>query len=555
MPATSPADYTGIAFWLPTGFGKSMFKQSSDLQISSNAAAHGDTVGVIDEVIGGFRVEATSAGSSPTLALLGTHSSALRFTTAQRLQIINSKSALRFLHIAQLGEVLFWIKFTNGTTGTNEVIFDCNDLTSGGSSAGVSVYRAATTGIMTAFLTRGAASSNVAVNITGPAITDTAWHMCRVKFKPGASACVLYVDGVAGTAGTITGAVPAAGTDAIFDYAFGEKSSSQSSRMAADLGDFILIDGEMAAGDLTHFSSYNPTFSTTAYAHKALAATASLTPNQHTNLFSWFRLTDPLYVRKDATAAGVAGATVVTANADKVHGVANLKTVYTGGHFSRDMVQTGADGICPVWTTALVNGLAGVVWAGNATDPATDNYANENNLTYPQWGYGAKTWLWVARNTDNVVGSHYARATNAGYAVQTGTDYLAHIPIDRGDFLIHTNSQVLDSAVLPHPEGINTYCYRQQGNVGQFAYNGHWGPLVTPLDNFIPIHMGRPKNPLFDLKGSVFESAMWNCWMANPTIDKMARPMIARLAPQPYQYSGSQRRGAMGLGGNLSLSM
>jgi len=543
MPS-SPADYTRIAFWLPTAFGKSMYKQDNTLQISSHTAAHGDAVGIIDEAIGGFRVEATSSPSTPTISLGGGHASGIKFTTAQRLQIVNSKSAFRFIHVAQNATVAFYIKFTNATTGANEFVLDANDGSSGAFTAGLSIYRAGTTGVMNVFLTRGVISFP-ALSLAGPAITDTNWHLVVVKIAQGASASSISVDGST-TTGTITLSAPAAGTDSVYDYAIGEKTSTQANRMAAELGDLIIIDGQIVAGDLTHFSSYNPTFSTTAYAHKALAAGSSLTPNQHTNLHSWFRLTDSTYVRKDATAAGVAGSTVVTANNDYVHGVANLKTVYTGGHFSRDMVQTGADALCPKWITNLVNGLGGVRWAGNSTLPSGSNFTNENNLIYPQWGYGAKTWLWVARNTDSAIGSHYARAANNGYAVQTGSVYET---TGRGDFLIHTNSGVIGTVPLPVPEGINIYCYRQDANVGQLSYNGHWGALVSTLDNFIPVYMGRPKNDGMDLKGSVFESAMWNCWMSDSTIDKMVRPMIARLAPQPYHYSGAlQRRSGIGVG-------
>lgn len=546
--ANSPLDYTGIAFWLPTAFGQAMWREAADGQIANAVTTNGHSVGIIDEPVGACRVESSATANSPTLSTGGTHSSALKFTTSQRLQIKNSKSAFRFFHIAQLGEVLFWVKFTNATTGSNEVVLDANDLTSGSNSSGVSIYRNATTGVMTGFLTKGT-TGTPAVTINGPAITDTNWHLCRVKFKAGSNNCVFYVDGVAGTAGTITGSPPAAGTDTLFDYAIGEKASSQNNRMAAEIGDLIFIDGEIAAGDLTHFSSYNPTFSASALCQQALAAGSSITPNQYTGLYFWKRYTDANYVTKDAAAANVAGSTLVTANNDKVHGVKNLKTVYTGSHWSRDAVQTGADGISPTWKTNIVNSLPAVVWAGNATDPATDNYANEQNLQYDQWPYGAKTWIVAYQNTDSTNGSHLARAANAGYMVQTGSDYTGGTP-PRGDFVCHSNSGVFQTAIVPSPQGVNILVYRQRGPVAQAAINGVWGPLQSGMDNLICVHTGRPKNPLFDLKGSVFEEVLVNAWVPDAPIENIVRPLVSRYGlTYAFASRGSSRiRLGLGLG-------
>lgn len=528
---------SNLRFWLCPAYTAHMYKDSPNTTPpSAHATTDGDTVGAMFEPYTGLELISSGTSNSPTLQSDATRLNSLLFTGGNKnIQCQNSKGAFRFIHVDQSATIIFWFKAVTALASATEIIVDTNSASSGSSSNGFSVYRTANENI--GFILTKGTTGTPAVTITGPVINDTNWHYVVVRIAQGSNACTVAVDGGTATTGTISGA-SSAGADFLYEMQFG-LSGASTAPGSFYLDNFAILEGAIAAGDLTSWLALNPARTSTSQATPSVAG-ASLDPDDVPFLHHWHRMTEI------ATLFQEDGTTAVASADDPVGLVVNKKTAFTSSDWKRNLNQTDATK-CPLWKTNQVNSLGAPLWAGQAHAGGAADFSGENTLVIPTWPDGSFTWIGVYRCTERPSGSHLMARTASEYIVQTSSLYQSGT---RGDCVAHAGGQSATTDFAPDPEGLIIVAYRQDGDINQISMFNVWTDVVTGGGRFSPTHMGRTFRDVelsttWDFFGSMYESIVYAAWLDNGTITKLIRPLVERYAIE----------GVAGLTGNGYRSM
>lgn len=510
----TPRDISGALLFLDTAAGASMWQDENGKSFTtppgpSRPTAVGDNVGYYDEPISGFKLYSGTSGTRPNLASDATINSSLAFASGDNFLILNSAKYFRYWNSNRIGFLLCAVKFEAAGNGVLCTVIDT--INNSGGNVGFNL-RKDTNGQMTFQIGSGTTLATVSSVTT---VEDGAWHYVRVWINGGTLS--MKLDG--GT--TRTGAAGAAvDGDCTNDIKIGQKANG-TGPLLGSLAKLVIGNAtSVSDADYDKWLAYNPSFNTTSPA-RIFAAGNSLAPSEASGLVAHWDFSD---VSKMWTTSGKAAQ--VANDADKIGFVETQQTLPTGcGSLQRQLTQS-TDAKRPAYATNVSNSLGASLWSGTAAAVGSD-YTGENQLILNEKSApGGGTWIVIAKNTDDTLGSHIL---NSGfYLGVAGSGYSN--PTHDGAFLHFTNSTAINSGTMSNPgtDGINIIAVRHEGQLAKMWVNNTYANTAlsgsgteTNAGLFQVVSIGRPAIQNWDMSGNILEIFYYNTHHLDSTIRKL----------------------------------
>ncbi len=518
----TPRDISGALFLLDTAAGASQWQDENGKSFTtppgpSRPTAIGDNIGYYDEPISSFQVYSGTSGTRPNLATDATINASLAFASGDNFLILNSKKYFRYWNSNRIGFLLVAVKFEAGATGVLCTVIDT--INNSGGNTGFNL-RKDTNGQMTAQVAGGTTIATVSSVTT---VEDGAWHYVRVWLNAGTLS--MKLDGGTTRTGVAAAAVDA---DCTNDIKIGQKANG-TGPLLGSLAKLVMGNGtSVSDADYALWLAYNPTLNFSSPA-RIFAAGASLTPDQASHRAMHYDFSDVTKMwTNNAQAVQVANDT------DKIGFIDTHQTLPTGcGSLQRQ--ASAVDAKRPAYATNVSNSLGASLWSGTAVNVGSD-FTGENQLILNEKSApGGGTWIVIAKNTDDTLGSHIL---NSGfYLGVAGSGYSN--PTHDGAFLHFTNATAINSGMMTNAgtNGINIIAVRHEGQTAKMWVNNTYANpalsgsgTITNAGLFQVVSIGRPAIQDWDMAGNILEIIYYSTAHSDSTIRKVVNGLATKYA-------------------------
>lgn len=478
-----------IAFWMATHRTATMFQEggAGGEGVITPTTADDENVGTMYDLGANGLILRSPTGSTtvPKLKSDGTRNSFLLFDGSND-RIVVQNSVKFFYPVTGPSPVfswMFWLKM-NGGDGAHHRIFN----SAVGTGIGIDVSRNTSNKLY--FRVTDGAGTVWEVTSTQNVVVATGWvPVIIIVNGTGASAGRFIISNTEDKTFTVTAG---SSTESSVGNLFIGTRSSSSQFLNGSLGDVIIVNRVITAGEIAEFIAYNPTRSSEDF--------APILANK-------YDFNDNTYIFSDT--AG----TTPAVNGDPVRLVRNMKVSNFGDLFRN--LNSASSGVSPVFRTNIQNGKNCLEWDGVDDTFTFDNTIGEDIG-------GKNTWFLIMKNDDTTFGSHAISGNNAGtvgdYVVLTGSSYGSPAPGSTNPyFAVHPEASgsatpVDVDAKGPGVDDVKIVAFRRNATELK-AWNGSFITETVSSDGpFGATHMGLDGHigNNWDMDGYIFYLAKYN---------------------------------------------